>query len=260
MNKFFILVTTMFLLVCSCKKNTKFVSRVFPKQQWISGLSGIFTGMKLHLNNYTPSKYLYVLNDTYAYEYPKSSSLSIPSLSNVPWVFDVAVTRQDPYSIYLNDINSTRFATDAYNGNAFITINFESDGVEIFGDCVNNIICVCGSPVLDLSNIMAVIPLVLVPKDGGASVASGDVSFSSNASESGPCVNNACAFFCDIFVPNRNSDMQKAIQKWIGDFIDQNSGLISTPFTQYLKTLGVSGPIVSIQIQSNGDLSVVDKE
>jgi hypothetical protein len=54
--------------------------------------------------------------------------------------------------------------------------------------------------------------------------------------------------------------MQTAIEKFIEDFVDQNSGLISPPFTQYLKTLGVSGPIVSIQIQSNGDLKVVDKE
>ena len=78
--------------------------------------------------------------------------------------------------------------------------------------------------------------------------------------ESGPCVNNACAFLCDILAPNRKSDMQTAIEKFMEDYVDSNSGLISPLFTQYLKTLGVSGPIISIQIQTNGDLNVVDKE
>ncbi|MFL5740842.1 MAG: hypothetical protein ACJ75B_11535 [Flavisolibacter sp.] len=260
MKKTFILLITVFSLVYGCKKDTKLVTRVFPKQQWIGGLSSIFTGMKLHLNNYTPIKHNYEQDDNYAYDNPNSSSLSIPSLGIVPWAFDVPVTRNNPYSIYLNDINSTRFTTDAHDGYAYITINFESDGTEIIGDCVNNIICVCGSPKMDLGNIVTSIPLAFVPKDGAASVGSGDVSFSSDVAETGPCVNNACAFFCEIFAPNRNTDMQKAIQNYIGDFIDQNSGLISTPFTQYLKTLGVSGAIVAIQIKPNGDLMVEDKE
>lgn len=260
MKKVFIFLTTVFPLVYGCQKNTKFVTHVFPKQQWIGGLSSIFSGMKLHLNNYTASKHQYEQDDNYAYEYPNSSSLSIPSLSNVPLAFDLEVARQDPYSIYLNDINSTRLITDAHDGFAYITINFESDGTEIIGDCVNNLFCICGSPAMDLSNIVTVIPLIFVPKDGAASITSGNVSFSSDKAESGPCVNNACAFFCDILAPNRKSDMQKAIQNFIGDYIDQKSGLIAPLFTNYLKTLGVNGPIVAIQVLSNGDLSVEDKE
>jgi hypothetical protein len=260
MKKVFILLITAFSFLYGCQKNDKIVTHVFPKQQWIGGLSGIFIGMKLHLNNYTFSKHQYEQDDNYAYEYPKSSSLTIPALSNVPFPFDLPVTRQNPYSIYLNDVNSARFTTDAHDGNAYITISFESDGVEIFGDCVNNLICICGSPSLDLSNIVTVIPLAFAPKNGSVSISSGNVLFSSNVAESGPCVNNACAFLCDILEPNRNSDMQKAVQSFIESFIDQNSALISSPFSQYLKTLGVSGPIVSIQIQSNGDLSVEDKE
>jgi hypothetical protein len=261
---FILLVTVLFITVFSflysCQKDTKISTHVFPKQQWIGGLSSIFTGMKLHLNNYTPAKHQYVLDDNSAYDYPKSSSLSIPTVSSVPWPFDVPVTRQDPYSIYLNDVNSARFITDAHDGYAYITVSFESDGVEIIGDCVNNLICVCGSPTVDLNNISTAIPLAFAPKDGSVSISSGNVSFSSTVTESGPCVNNACAFFCDILEPNRNTEMQKAIQEFIEDFIDQNSGLISTPFAQYLKTLGVTGPIVSIQIRTNGDLSVQDKE
>ncbi len=243
------------------KKSTNFVTHNFQKQQWIGGLNDIFNGMKLHLNNFTSTKHQYEQDDNYAYENPKSSSLAIPSLTSVPWQFDSPVTRQDPYSVYINDVNSSGFATDAYNGDAYITVAFESDGTELIGDCVNNLICVCGSPRLDLTNTTAVIPLTFAPgSDGAVNIAAGDVAFTANIAESGPCANNACAFLCDIFEPNRKSDMQTAIEKFIEDFVDQNSGLISPPFTQYLKTLGVSGPIVSIQIQSNGDLKVVDKE
>jgi len=121
--------------------------------------------------------------------------------------------------------------SDAYNGDAYITIAFESDGTEIIGDCVNNIACICGSRRLDLSNTNAVIPLTFAPgNDGGVSIASADVSFNATMAESGPCVNNACAFLCDILEPNRKSDMQTSIEKFIEDFVDQNSGLISAPF------------------------------
>lgn len=254
----FIVVLSVFF---GCTKNSqKIVTHNFPKQQWIGGISGIFSGMKLHLNNYTSVRKQYEQDDNFAFENPKSSSLSIPTLSNVPWAFDVPVTRQDPYSIYINDVNSARFITDAYNGDAYITVAFESDGTEIIGDCVNNIACICGTPQLDLSNIIALIPLTFAPKDGSVSIAAGNVTFTADEVETGPCVNNVCAFLCDILAPNRNSDMQKAIEQFIEDFIDQNSGLISTPFIQYLKTLGVTGSIVSIQIASNGDLTVEDKE
>src|SRR3954469_22346924 len=229
MKRVSILLVTVLSFLYGCQKDTKITSHVFPKQQWIGGLSSIFVGMKLHLNNYTGTKHQWVQDDNFAYDYPKSSSLSIPSVSSVPWPFDVPVTRQEPYSIYLNDINSARFTTDAHDGSAFISVSFESDGVEIIGDCVNNLICICGSPTLNLGNIVTLIPLAFAPKDGSVSISSGNVSFTSTVTESGPCSNNACAFFCDLLVPNRNSDMQKAIQKFIEDFIDQNSGLLSTP-------------------------------
>lgn len=261
MKKLFFLVIIVCYAFPLCQKNSSnFVTHNFPKQQWIGGLSYLFNGMKLHLNNFTPTKYQYETDDNYAYENPTSSSLTIPSMSTVPWTFDSPVTRQDPYSIYINDVNSSGFTTDAYNGDAYVTVAFESDGTEILGDCVNNIVCVCGSPRLDLSNTTAVIPLTFSPKDGAVIINAGDVSFTASIAETGPCVNNACAFLCDIFEPNRKSDMQTAIETFIEDFVDNNSALISGPFTQYLKTLGVSGTIISIQIQSNGDMKVVDKE
>ena len=180
--------------------------------------------------------------------------------------FDIPVTRQDPYSIYINDVNSTTLQADAHDGLAFITINFESDGTEIIGDCVNNIICICGAPKLDLDDIVGTIPLAFGPSNGSVtplgtvSVEAQDATFTSGISESGPCVNNACAFACDIFAPNKNSDMQKAIAKALEDYVNQNSAIISSALTQYLQNLGVSGPIISIQIATNGDLMVEDKE
>jgi len=260
MKKLFFLLISICCFYLGCQKKSNFVTHNFPKSQWMGGLSSIFNGMKLHLNNFTSTKHQYQPEDEYAYESPNSSFLAVPSVSSVPRQFDSPVTRQDPYSIYINDVNSTGFATDAYDGKAYVTISFESDGTEIIGDCVNNIACICGSPRLDLTNTTALIPLTFWPKDGGVSIESGDVSFNATMAESGPCVNNACAFLCDILEPNRKSDMQTAIEKFIEDYVDDNSGLISPVFTQYLKTLGVSGPIISIQIQTNGDLNVVDKE
>ena len=262
MKKIILLLISVYCVLPGCKKDApKFVTHTFTKQQWIGGLTAIFSGVKLHLNNFTSTKHQYEQDDNYAYDNPSSSSLLVPTAGNVPLPFDVPVTRQDPYSIYIDDVNSTRIATDAYSGYGYVTIYFESDGVEIHGDCVNNLICICGSPQLDLSDISTVIQLAFSPgNDGSAVISSQNVSFTASIAESGPCVNNACAFLCDIFAPNRKSDMQTAIEKFMGDYVDQKSSIISLAFTTYLKTLGVTGPIIAINVQDNGDLKVEDKE
>src|SRR5437763_15815858 len=99
MKKLCILLITVFSFLYGCQKDAKLVTRVFPKQQWIGGLTSIFNGMKLHLNNYTPIKNNYEQDANSAYDYPKSSSITIPSLLNAPWAFDVPVTRNNPYPI-----------------------------------------------------------------------------------------------------------------------------------------------------------------
>lgn len=259
MKKIIIIISLIVLLFAGCDKNNqpKIVNHNFTKQQWIGGLISTVSTLKLHLNNYTATKNEFEQSDTYAYE---NSNSSLITLGTVSTPFDIPVTRQDPYSIYLNDVNSTRLQGDAHDGLAFITINFESDGTEIIGDCVNNIACICGAPKLDLSNIVAIIPLAFAVGNGTVSIEAQDATFTSDISESGPCVNNACAFFCDILAPNKNSDMQKAIAKFFEDYVNQNSALIAIPFNQYLQKLGVSGAIVSFEIKANGDLSIDDKE
>jgi len=211
MKKLFFLVMIVSCAFPLCeKKETNFVTHNFSKQQWLGGLNDIFNGMKLHLNNFTPTKHQYEQDDNYAYGSPTSSSLDVPAVSSVPFVFDSPVTRQDPYSVYINDVNFSGFTTDAYN---YITVAFESDGTEIMGDCVNNLICVCGSPRLDLTNTTALIPLTFAPGSGGAvNIAAGDVAFTANIAESGPCVNNACAFLCDIFEPNSKATCKQQLK------------------------------------------------
>lgn len=252
-----IFLTPLIFLGCNKNNSSKIVTHNFTKQQWIGGLMNTVSGLKLHLNNYTSVKNEYEQGDTYAYENPNSSSVTLGTISKS---FDIEVTRQDPYSIYINDVNSSKLQGDAHDGLAFILINFESDGTEIIGNCVANIACICGDPKLDLSNIVATIPLAFGVNDGTVSLEAQDASFTSDISESGPCVNNACAFLCDILAPNKNSDMQKAVAKFMEDYFNQNSAVIAIPFNQYLKNLGVSGPIVAITIKTNGDLSVEDKE
>jgi len=245
-------------LGCGKTNSPKLVTHNFTKGQWIGGLSSTVGSLKLHLNNYTATKHEFEQDDNYAYENSKSSSITF---GNSSISFDIPVTRQDPYSIYINDVNSTRLETDAHDGYGFVTVYFESDGTEIIGDCVNNIICVCGSPKLDLSNIQALVPVAFSPKNGSVAIGSAPgATFTSDISESGPCVNNACAFFCDIIAPNKNSDMQKAVANAMEDYIDQYSSMISIPFNQYLQKLGVTGAIVSIKIATNGDMSVEDNE
>ena len=250
------------LIGCDKKCPPKLVTHNFTKQQWMGSFNSIFKDIKLHLNNYTSTKHQFEQDDDSAYKSPKSSSLLVPAVSTVPSYFDIAVARADPYSLYINDVNSTSFVPDAGNGLASITISFESDGTEIIGDCVNNLFCgLCGgAPMVELDNILMVVPLAFSPQDGSVAIEAQDVSFTSGYQESGPCSNNFCAFACDIFAPNRKSDMRKAIQQNIEDYFNINSFLIASQFDKELQQLGVTGSIVAIQIKTDGDLMVEDSE
>ncbi len=266
MKKIISIILLLFIIISGCDKNNqpKLVTHHFTKDQWVGGLMGMFSSARIHVNNYTPVKNKYANGDTYAYEYPQSSSISLPSM-NFSTNFDEDVIRQDPYSFYVQDLNSTRFGGDAHDGYAYLTIYFEGDGVEIIGNCVNNVACVCTDPTLDLNNIVAVIPFQFKPKNGSVEImSSADISGAPPITftpvvvkETGPCVNNACAAFCPS---DRVAQMQKGVTDNIGKLVEQYSSLFSIPFIQFLKTNGVSGPIVTIKIETNGDLTVQDKE
>lgn len=242
---------------CNKNDNSKIVKHSFPKNQWVAGLLSQLSGLKIHLNNYTATKYQFVHEDNYAYENPKSSVIVLGT-DSIP--FDIDVYRHEPYSIYINDMNSTRLQGDAHDGLAFITINFESNGTEIIGDCVSNLACLCTAPQLDLSSIVTLMPIALGIKNSAISLEAQDTKFSSVITESGPCVNNFCAFLCDLVAPDKNSEMLKAIANYMEVDFNQKSDLIAFPFNQYLKNLGVTGPIVSVKIETNGDLTIQDKE
>lgn len=258
MKKILAIVFLAIIIFPGCHKDSsKLVTHNFTKKQWVGGLMGLVSSLKVHLNNYTPTKHQYNQDDNFAYENSKSSSYT---LNNVTNTFDIGVTRQDPYSVYINDVNSARIQGDAHDGLAFLNISFESDGTEIIGDCVNNAACICGAPKMDLKDILTTVPLAFGISDGAVTIEAQDVSFTASVTETGPCVNNACAFLCDLLAPNKNTQMQNAIGDSMEVFLNSKSSLLAIPFNQYLKQLGVSGPIVSFIIAANGDLKVVDKE
>lgn len=260
MKKIIIILVLIGMALAGCdKKGPNLVAHHFPKNQWIGDLLQMFGTFKLHINNYTPIKHKYTQNDDSAYENPGTSTMI---LGTKALKFDVPIYRKDPYTFYVNDLNSTRISGDASNGTAKILIQFEGDGQEIVGDCVNNAICSCnGAPQLNLSSIEGVIPVIVYPKDGAAVLESqGNPAFNCQISETGPCVDNVCAFACNLLAPDKNDSMKKTFATYLQSYFNQNAGFISSDFAVYLQSKGVTGPIVTITIANNGDLDVTDRE
>jgi hypothetical protein len=238
-----------------CRDGVRIEERVLPKEQWIGMLDGWFGTLSIRLNNYTPVDHEFHPEDELAFHVPNDSSLSV---SGVPvTMFDIPVERRDPYSFYVNDINSTAITPDTRNRFAMVTVTLEGDGEEIVGNCVDNVLCICGEPRIDLDDIVLELFLSLSASEGRLVIDGVQTSISSTFSETGPCVDNVCAVGCGLFAPDRESTAREIVETRVSSFVDMNRGLLEAAFNAHLQSLGVTEEITSVTVLPNGDLSLL---
>jgi hypothetical protein len=224
--------------------------RVIPKSEWISAL-GPFSRATVRINNYSPTA-IRGQPPASAFHLANSSRLGLPNGVSVP--FNIPVIRQDPYSIYVNDLNSRGINIDARSGAAFVSIRFEDEGYEIIGNCVENLVCICGDPRIHLNDAELLTRLRIGVNAGSLVIREITSEFRSSFDESGPCRDNVCAFACDIFAPNRESRTRDAIQHAADRFFDSNRGLVESLLNARLRDLGVTQPVTSALIGNRGEL------
>src|SRR5690606_33634774 len=162
-----------------------------------------------------------------------------------------------PYSIYINDVNSTGFAPDARMRNGLITLLFEEYGTEVVGNRVGNIACVCGDARRTLTQTKTGGCITVAARAGRLTIAHIDAKLSATDEETGPCVDNVCAFACDLFAADRESQMQDAVEAQVITHFNAYKGIIEGLFNNHLETLGVTGEITSANIGSNGELLLI---
>ncbi|SRR5690606_37019881 len=248
----------LFLLVLwgCCENGVRTEAVTLEKAEWIGALRTTFDGISLRLNNYTPNDHEFSAENVSAFYKPDDSYLTVEALGlNIP--FDIPLQRQEPYSIYINDVNSTGFEPDARMRKGLITILFEEDGTEVIGNCVENIACVCGDPRINLNQMKIEVWLTVGARAGRLTIADIDAKLSATYEETGPCVDNVCAFACDLFAADRESQMQDAVEAQVITHFNAYKGIIEGLFNNHLETLGVTGEITSANIGSDGELLLI---
>lgn len=246
-----------FLLVSGCcEDGVRTESQTLEKEEWIGALSATFDGVSLRLNNYTPNDHEFSAEDVSAFYKPDDSYLRVDAL-DLDIAFDIPLQRQNPYSIYINDVNSTSFEPDARSRKGLITIFFEEGGTEIVGNCVDNIACICGDPRINLNDMKIEVWLSVGAAGGRLTISDIAAELSSTYEETGPCVDNVCAFACDLFAADRESQMREAIEEQVVNHFNSYRGIIEGLFNDHLESLGVSGEITSASIGTEGELLLI---
>lgn len=239
-----------------CENGVRTEAKTLAKEEWIGALQTTFDGISLRLNNYTPNDHEFSSEDVSAFYKPDDSYLRVEPL-DLDIDFDIPLQRQDPYSIYINDVNSSSFEPDARSRRGLITIFFEENGTEIIGNCVDNVICICGDPKINLDEMKIEVWLNVDAAGGRLIISDIDATLSSTFEETGPCVDNACAFACDLFAADRESQMRDAIEAQVINHFNSYKAIIEGLFNDHLQTLGITGEITSASIGAGGELLLI---
>lgn len=241
------------LLSGCCSDGMRREVRTLPEEEWVGMLNGLFSEIELRLNNYTPNDHEFDPTDERAFYKPNDSFFRLDALG-VELTFDIPVQRQEPYSLYINDVQSTSFTPGTHAGKALVTILLEDAGYEVIGNCVNNVACICGDPRVHLNDMQLDVLLSFGARGGRLIISDAAAELSSTFEEEGPCHDNACAFLCDVIAPDRESQARDQIEQQVAAYFMNNRVIVETLFNQHIQSLGVTDPITSVNIAANGNL------
>lgn len=150
---------------------------------WKTVLNASVSGSYIHINNYTPQKNQYRSQEDSQYYKPNDIKMRIGRMGNLD-SFTLSVLRLNPYSIYFQDINANRYNIDAANRKVLIKVNFESNGTEIFANCIKNIICT-GDPSFHVDNLEFNLEIEPFAIDGRIRYRNAKATLSANFSHEG---------------------------------------------------------------------------
>lgn len=188
--------------------------RTIPPDGWLSQLTALLSTASLRLNNFTPNRNEFDSRGERAFFKPNDSFFRIAmngSQFRLPINIDVAEAGpENRCKVYINDWNTRSVNLRPNRGALLLTLDFESEGIEIVTDCYNNFCCsnsFCpgdGCPDFDLNGSVDV-SLRLRISNGRLTYTAEPVLRSRVVSTGDACTNNFWAFLCGSLIPTREN-------------------------------------------------------
>ena len=177
-----------------------------------------------------------------------------------PWVDQN--NRGGPYTVYLDNLVSieNEVFLDVDDGRLIIRIPFESEGLELRVNCVDNIICV-GDPNLHLDNAVMELRFAFTDNPNGIRIASVEADFEADIAEGeGLCQDNFFAFLCPMFLPG-DTELKREIEDGIvnslgdGDTRERLEGAFRELFRR-IGSLPTDALVTWVEIEIYDDLAI----
>jgi len=169
-----------------------------PKIEWVKMVNRAFASFKIRLSNYTPIQNQYDKSQVNAFYKPHDSYISFLGMKlEIPLY---PPRRQDPYTVYLNDLNSGSITIDVKDGRYELRIQNEGAGKEVITNCIKNFNCgILGEPSIDFGPSTFQISLKPVVVNGELDYTDVNVSLdipSVSVGCDGGCLRSSATNFC----------------------------------------------------------------
>ena len=228
-----------------------------------AALAGALT--EVTIDNYTPNAFEFNADNTFKFHRPDGGRFRIDDLGGLiagaPDVsFNVAASRSNPYTIYLDDMRSQSVTYSAASGRFIVDVAFESGGTEVWANCIENIQCV-GDPNMHLQN--ANMRLELIIGAGDQLIDRVEATFTADVEAApGVCKDNFFAFLCDLFAPDDNEVFER-VNTTVETTINNNATIMAAlndgvrAILETMVELPAEAEITGVLVAATGDLEVL---
>lgn len=122
--------------------------------------------------------------DPQTYNFYQPNASSIAQMGNPPMTFSITPTRQDPLTIYIDDLRSQSLSLTTSGSRFVLGINFESAGPEIRMDCIRNAGCFLYPSTMELDTPRASISFALNLQAGRVTYGDAQATFTTTSTGS----------------------------------------------------------------------------
>jgi len=193
-----------------------------PHNIWKALLNATLSTSIVHINNYTPQKNQFRSQEDSQYYKPNDLIMRIGRMGEIE-SFTFPVLRANPYSVYFQDINANRYEVDANNRKITLRVLFESNGTEMFANCIKNIICT-GDPSFHIDNLVFFLELEPYAHNGRIRYRNAKAKLSANFNQVGF---NAIYGPLAAFVNELRGPLMELFSKEISNYFNNEANMIN---------------------------------
>lgn len=222
-------------------------------ESWLTNLRALLNTARVRINNFTSTQNQYNSTGERAFYKPDDCFFTMTydgrEYTNRFLVDMIPMGPDNMCKMYVNDWNTSRISIAARNNLITLVLNFEDEGKEIQSNCYNNLNCHIGCPTYDFTNTKIKVAITPALRDGRLTY-SATTEFSTQSSETGPCVNNFWAFLCPS---NREFILRSTLENTLNVYL--NGGSLKGVVELVLNSnVAVPAGTTQVMITSRGDI------